>query len=65
MYSSPLLSGVPLMGGSFTIEEGERKIGAEEASNIALASERRRGRERGAETGKGDRRGVPAEEFWV
>src|ERR1700733_3796643 len=27
MHSSPLLKGVPLLGGSFTIEEGERKIG--------------------------------------
>ena len=26
---------------------------------------RRRGGERGAETGNGDRRGVPADEFWV
>jgi hypothetical protein len=34
MHSSPLLKGVPLMGGSFTIEEGERKIGAEEVSRM-------------------------------
>jgi hypothetical protein len=30
MHSSLLLKGVPLMGGSFTIEEGDRKIGAEQ-----------------------------------
>ncbi|KIM77232.1 hypothetical protein PILCRDRAFT_825581 [Piloderma croceum F 1598] len=34
MHSSPLLRGVPLMGGSFTIEEGDRKIGAEEVSRM-------------------------------
>lgn len=34
MYSSPLLRGIPLMGGSFTIEEEERKIGAEEVSRM-------------------------------
>ena len=34
MHSSPLLRAVPLMGGSFTIEDGERKIGAEEASRM-------------------------------
>jgi len=34
MHSSPLLKGIPLMGGSFTIEEGERKIGTEEVSRM-------------------------------
>jgi Capsular polysaccharide synthesis protein len=34
MHSSPLLRGLPLMGGSFTIEEGDRKIGAEEVSRM-------------------------------
>jgi hypothetical protein len=34
MHASPLLSGVPLMGGSFTIEEEQRKIGAEEVSRM-------------------------------
>jgi hypothetical protein len=34
MHGSPLLRGIPLMGGSFTIEEEERKIGAEEASRM-------------------------------
>ena len=34
MHSSPLLRGVPLMGGSFTIEEGETKIGPEEVSRM-------------------------------
>lgn len=34
MHSSPLLKGVPLMGGSFTIEEEGRKIGAEEVSRM-------------------------------
>ncbi|KAI9744133.1 MAG: hypothetical protein M1818_002285 [Claussenomyces sp. TS43310] len=34
MHSSPLLRGVPLMGGSFTIDEDEGKIGAEEVSRM-------------------------------
>lgn len=34
MHSSPLLRGLPLMGGSFTIEEEERKIGPEEVSRM-------------------------------
>ncbi|KIJ31488.1 hypothetical protein M422DRAFT_214304 [Sphaerobolus stellatus SS14] len=34
MHSSPLLRGVPLMGGSVTIEEKDRKIGAEEVSRM-------------------------------
>ena len=34
MHSSPLLRGVLLMGGSFTIEEGETKIGPEEVSRM-------------------------------
>jgi len=36
MHSSPLLKGVPLMGegASYTIEDGEKKIGPEEASRM-------------------------------
>jgi hypothetical protein len=34
MHSSPLLKGVPLMGGSFTIEENEKKIEAAEVSKM-------------------------------
>ncbi|KIM42572.1 hypothetical protein M413DRAFT_26609 [Hebeloma cylindrosporum] len=34
MHSSPLLKGVPLMGGSFTIEEEGKKIGPEEVSRM-------------------------------
>ena len=36
MHSSPLLRGVPLMGGSFTIEEGETKIGPEKVSRMLM-----------------------------
>jgi hypothetical protein len=36
MHSSPLLRGVPLMGGSFMIEEGERIIGVEEVSRMLM-----------------------------
>lgn len=34
MHRSPLLSSVPLMGGSFTIEEQGRKLGPEEVSRM-------------------------------
>jgi len=34
MHSSPLLEGVPLMGGEFTIEDGARSIGKEEVSRM-------------------------------
>lgn len=34
MHSSPLLRGVPLMGGDFTIEEGGKRIEAEEVSRM-------------------------------
>lgn len=34
MHSSPLLKGVPLMGGSFTIEEEGKKIGPAEVSRM-------------------------------
>lgn len=34
MHASPLLRGIPLMGGSFTIEEEGRKTGAEEVSRM-------------------------------
>lgn len=34
MHSSPLLKGIPLMGGSFTIEEEDRKIEEEETSRM-------------------------------
>lgn len=34
MHDSPLLRGVPLMGGEFTIEEEGRKIGEEEVSRM-------------------------------
>ncbi|CRG87057.1 hypothetical protein PISL3812_04072 [Talaromyces islandicus] len=34
MHSSPLLKGVPLMGGGFTIEEKDKVIGAEEVSRM-------------------------------
>ncbi|KAF4629722.1 hypothetical protein G7Y89_g8426 [Cudoniella acicularis] len=34
MHSSPLLKGVPLMGGSFTIQDGEKTIGPEECSRM-------------------------------
>ncbi|KAF1351085.1 hypothetical protein BDV97DRAFT_294699 [Delphinella strobiligena] len=34
IHSSPLLKGAPLMGGSFTIDDGERQIGAEEAGKM-------------------------------
>ncbi|RFU27233.1 hypothetical protein B7463_g9116, partial [Scytalidium lignicola] len=34
MHSSPLLKGVPMMGGSFTIEEDGKTIGAEEAGKL-------------------------------
>ena len=34
MHASPLLRGVPLMGGSFTIEEEGKKTGAEEVSRM-------------------------------
>ena len=34
MHSSPLLKGVPMMGGSYTIEGEGRKIGTEEVSRI-------------------------------
>lgn len=34
MHSSPLLKGAPLMGGTFTIDDGERHIGAEEAGKM-------------------------------
>ena len=34
LHSSPLLKGVPLMGGSYTIEEEGRKIGPEEVSRM-------------------------------
>ena len=34
MHSSPLLKGLSLMGGSFTIEEGDKKIKAEEVSEM-------------------------------
>ena len=34
MHNSPLLKGVPLMGGEFTIEEGGRNVGKEEVSRM-------------------------------
>lgn len=34
MHSSPLLKGIPLMGGGFTIEEKDKVIDAEEASRM-------------------------------
>ena len=34
MHGSPLLRGIPLMGSSLTIEEGEKKIGPEEVSRM-------------------------------
>ena len=34
MHDSSLLKGIPLMGGSFTIKEGEKKIGPEEVSRM-------------------------------
>lgn len=34
MHASPLLKGVPLMGGSFTIEEEDKTLGTEETSRM-------------------------------
>lgn len=34
MHSSPLLKGIPLMEGTFMIDEGEKNIGTEEVSRM-------------------------------
>ena len=34
MHSSPLLKGIPLMGGTFMIDEGERNIRTEEVNRM-------------------------------